>query len=152
MLRRLRDPRLSALAAFLVLVTACHKYVPVQTEAPVARTTYVRAHLAEPRDFRLTNVSPNNVDLIEGEWIEWRGDSLALSAFWMDTGRLDFKAEGETVLIDRENLGLLEVKKIDPLKTSVMVAALVVLGSALGWFVGSELIGEENEDDIGDPQ
>lgn len=127
--------------------------MPVETGQDLDRATYVRARLAAPRSFRLADISPNAIQIVEGEVIGWRGDSLGLSAFLMTGPSGEFLPRGQTAMIGRDELAALEAKRLDGLRTAAAVGGLVALGSATGIAVtsgGSE--GEGGNGGGGEPQ
>ncbi|MGH7572203.1 MAG: hypothetical protein ACREMK_10210 [Gemmatimonadota bacterium] len=139
--------------ASLLIGGGCHKFVPVETGQDLDRTTYVRASLEEPRSFRLADISPNAIRVVEGEVIGWRGDSLGLSAFLMTGPSGEFLPRGQTVMIGRGELASLEAKRLDGIRTAAAVGGLVALGSATGIALtsgGSE--GEAGDGGGGEPQ
>lgn len=130
---------------------ACYRYTPVETDAPIERGRAVRAWLERPTDVRLTELTANGAREVRGEVIGWRGDSLALSVFWVVTQtQYEHRGRGETVLIAGDNIARLEKKEIDPARTGGLTAGIVALTAAAGYAVSGGG-GEDDGDNGGIP-
>ena len=136
--RTLAVPAGFALPLAVVLLGGCYRYAPIAVENEVGRGKDLRAHLAHPQDFRLTNVTANGITVVEGEMVGWRGDSLAMSAFWLvsQTG-YESQADGETIMIPRAALNGLEEKRLDVLRTGALTAGALALGAITGVAISS---------------
>lgn len=138
--------------SLLLLLTGCYTYAPVPGMT-LGRGTAVRARLAAPSDFRLTELTANGVVTIDGEVVRQDTGELVVSALWLrsQTG-YEFPAAGETVTIPAERLAGIEQKRFSVAR-SAMVAGAGVLASVL--FVaafGTDGFGGGGGGDGTDPQ
>jgi hypothetical protein len=75
----------------------------------------------------LSNLTANDVVLIEGEMIRAGADSVLVSARWLQArSGFDFSGTGETVRVPRINVAAIEQKRISLLKTAALTAGLVL--------------------------
>jgi hypothetical protein len=120
----------------LVLVSAinlagCTVYVPTGIER-LERPDRVRVYLSAPGQFELLDLTANNVTVVDGEVVRWDDESLVLSVWWLEAASgLEFKAVGETIVVQRENINHIEERKISFAKT-VGLVAIVVVAFAVG--------------------
>lgn len=115
----------------LLLLTGCYSYGPAGS-APLSLGTPVRARLAAPSDFRLTNVSVNDAVIVNGEVIEQRADTLLLSALSLRSpSGFDYPAAGETLRIPTSSIQLLERRKVSLLRSGALVVLAGTLTSGL---------------------
>ena len=118
-----------------LLVSACYTYVPTSTAPQQARE--VRLQLSEPGEFRLTNLTANDVVRIEGEIIRAGTDSVLVSARWLQArSGYEFVGSGETVRVPRPQVSIIEKKAFSPLKTAALAAGLVLTVGAASKIVG----------------
>ncbi len=118
-----------------LLVSACYTYVPTST-AP-QRASEVRLQLFQPGEFRLANLTANDVVLIEGEMIRAGADSVLVSARWLQArSGYEFVGSGETVRVPRPLVSVIETKKLSPFKTAALAAGLVLTVGATSRIVG----------------
>ena len=107
----------------LLVLTGCYTYAPARS-APFARGMAVRAQLSAPMDFRLTELTANNVVSVTGEVVRQDPDTLVLSAQWLRAqSGYQFPAAGETVTIPADRLADLERRRISVLRSAAIVAA-----------------------------
>lgn len=148
--RRRNAVRRSLALLALVALAACHNYVPVTVDR-LERPDRVRVHLSVAGSYELLDLTANDVIEIEGEVVRWDEASLVLSAWWLVArGGLEFRGQGETVVVQREHIAAIEERRISALKT----AALVGLGAAaMGIGVGSlGAIGSSGTSNPGNPE
>ncbi len=119
----------------LLALTGCYTYTPVR-DAPLVRGTPVRAELSAPSDFRLTELTANNVVSVAGEVVRQDPDTLVMSAMWLraQTG-YEFPAAGETVVIPSYRVASLEQRRLSPARSAAFGGAItlaaVLLAAAL---------------------
>lgn len=121
-------------AALLVASgAACFRYVPVETDASMERGTPIRVLLSRPADIRLTDLTANSAREVRGEMIEWRGDSLALSAYWVVTAtEVEHRARGETVLLAGDGIARIERKEMDVARTAGLAVGVAAATAVAG--------------------
>ena len=125
------------LILFLALLNGCYSYAPVAS-APLARGTAVRARLAEPADIRLTDVSVNNTSVVVGEIVAHDADTLTLSAFSLRAATgYSVPAAGETVKIPAGRVARIERRRLDVLRSALLVGTVAVGGTLLFASLGS---------------
>jgi hypothetical protein len=107
----------------LLIQTGCYSYRS-GSDVPLNQGTAVRAYLSTPRDFRLTDISVNNTTLVDGEVIRQAPDTLVVSAFGLraETG-YSVPGVGETLAIPNDIILRVEQKKLDPIRTGLLVGA-----------------------------
>ncbi|MGI9179794.1 MAG: hypothetical protein ACR2H9_04750 [Longimicrobiaceae bacterium] len=115
----------------LLMLTGCYTYAPVR-DTPLVRGTSVRAELSTPSDFRLTELTANNVVSVAGEVVRQDTDTLVMSAMWLraQTG-YEFPAAGETVLIPSYRLAALEQRRLSPARSAAFGGAIALAGVLL---------------------
>lgn len=125
----------SSVPLLLLSLSACYTYTE-PTTAP-ERAAAVRLRLAEPSEFRLTNLTANDVVLVDGEMIRAGSDSVLVSARWLQArSGYEFAGMGETVRVPRSNLVTLEKKRISLLKTVALAAGFVLTVGAASVLLG----------------
>ncbi len=118
----------------LIPVSACYQFVPLQEAAPTPGPgSEVRAQLASPRAFSLGPQTLNDITSIEGTvYPNVNGtDSLALWSRELRNaygGR--YLTNGNVFYIPREQIRVLEARRIAPAKTAL--AAAVGAGMLVG--------------------
>lgn len=118
-----------------LLVSACYTYVPTST-AP-QQASEVRLQLSQPGEFRLANLTANDVVLMDGEMIRAGADSVLISARWLQArSGYEFAGAGETVRVPRANVATIAQKRISLLKTAALAAGLVLTVGATSRIVG----------------
>ena len=128
------------LVAILSVTEGCFHYVP-ESDIALTRGTPVRLHLERPASFELTRVTVNNVITVNGEMVRREAGGVILSATWLDANIGDgFAGEGSTLRIPETNVNKLEVKHFSWWRTGI-----VVLGGALGTFLGFDVLGTGSE-------
>lgn len=112
----------------LVALTGCYTYAPARG-APAVRGMSVRAQLAAPMDFRLTELTANNVVSVTGEVVRQDPDTLVLSAQWLRAqSGYQFPASGETIVIPADRLADVERRRISAVRSAAIVAAGALAG------------------------
>lgn len=111
-------------ALLLFALSGCFRYVPVNNQ-PLRQGESVRVELAVPGDYRLSQVSVNDVILVEGELIQMAPDTLAVSAWWVRArSGFEYPGAGETLRIPRGDIEALGKKRIAPAQTLGLVGAV----------------------------
>ena len=115
--------------AIVVLSTGCFQYLAVaETSAPPMRGASVRAHLRVPAEYPAGNIIIPRVATVVGEMVEQTEDEVFVSLSWVRAlGGLEHRAAGETVSIPLDNLEALEVKRVAPVKTGILVGGLALV-------------------------
>jgi hypothetical protein len=116
-----------ALAIACVLGSGgCYSYVPVPSIHPPAQGTPVRVALESPSEFRLTDLTANDIVRVGGEMIQANEGSLAISALWLESrAGMQFTGKGETVRIPETNIVFFQEKRFSPTKSVLFTAATV---------------------------
>ena len=124
-----------------VSVTAgCYHYVS-ESDIALTRGTPIRLHLERPASFELTRVTVNSVITVNGEMVRREAGDVILSATWLDANiGGGFAGEGSTLRIPETNVSKLEVKRFSWWRTGI-----VVLGGAVGTFLGFDVLGTGSE-------
>jgi hypothetical protein len=132
----------SLLALSLLNLTACHHYLPTEIEA-VERPNSVRVNLSEPSDFELLELIARDIVMLDGEVVRWDDEALVLSVWWLtaDNGT-EFRAQGETAIVPREQINHLELKEFSLLKTIGLAALFTgLMAVGVGTLAAAGLIG-----------
>jgi hypothetical protein len=115
----------------LLVLGGCYAYTPVAVST-LPRGTSVRVHLATPGDFRITQVTVNDVRVIDAEVIGFQDDTLALSAWWLESASgYEFPASGETVGVPGGQIGKIEKRRISVARTAGLAGAFAGVTSLL---------------------
>lgn len=122
-----------------LLLNGCFTYAPVQNApGPAAR---VRVQLAAPTDFRLADLTANEVVVADGEMVRADDREIVMSAMRLQArSGYEFVGRGETLTIPRSNIVSLQRKRIAPLQSALLVgavAAFVVLTTRIFDAVGA---------------
>ncbi len=127
-MRLLHFRRLIA-TSLLPLVGGCFSYAPLATPDP-PRAAVLRLTLSTPGDYRLTNVTMNDVGLIDGELVAMDDSAVVVSATRV-VARSGFEhlGEGATLRVPRASIGSIQVKRLSPARTALFVGGLVALGA-----------------------
>jgi hypothetical protein len=115
-------------------VSACYQYVPVDQEAPRPDPgEEVRARLSPSRSFDLGTVIVNEVNSMEGTLYQNNGDDLAMWTQWLWT-TLDVRvaANGSVFYVPHQQITSLEVRRLQPAKSIMLIGALA--GSLVALF------------------
>lgn len=123
----------SVLLASMTL-SACYQYVPVSQDGPAPDPgAEVRARLSPPRSFDIGTLSVNDVNSIEGSVYQNNGDDLALWTQWLWT-TLDMRvaANGSVFYVPHQQITSLEVRRLQPAKSIVLIGGLAA--SLVGLF------------------
>lgn len=135
-----------------LLLSACYSYAAPRSE-DLRHGARIRAHLSPPRDIRLTNITANDVVVVDGELIRSAADTTVLSA-WLLHARsgFDFVGAGETVRLPSSQIAAVEERRFSYLKSAGLLGAAV-----LGMFVVSSVVdfgggGDEPPPNGGPPQ
>ena len=123
-------------AALLPLLGGCFAYTPLRTPDP-PRASVLRLHLSTPGDYRLTNITMNDVGEIDGELIAMDDSAVFVSATRL-VARSGFEhlGEGATLRVPRASIGSIEVKRISAGRTALFLGGLVALGAATSAALG----------------
>jgi len=128
------------LVAILSVTDGCFHYVP-ESDIALTRETPIRLHLEHPASFELTRVTANSVITVNGEMVRREAGDVILSATWLDAKIGDgFPGEASTLRIPETNVNKLEVKRFSWWRTGI-----VVLGGAVGTFLGFDVLGTGSE-------
>lgn len=119
-------------ALLLLAVTSlngCFSYVPAREQAP-SQASRVRVHLVQPQQVRLSQVTANDVALVDGEIVSATDEEVSVSALWL-VGRGGYETPGEnaTVRIPRANVARMEVRRPSLLRTGAILGAAAVLAA-----------------------
>lgn len=88
--------------------------------------TPVRVGLDAPSEFRLTDLTANDIVRVGGEMIRADGGSLAISAMWLESrAGMQFTGKGETVRIPEANITFFQEKRFSPTKSSLFAALTI---------------------------
>jgi hypothetical protein len=138
----LRPALHTVLALALLNLTACHHYLPTGIEA-VERPDRVRVTLSEPIDVELLDLTARDIVLLDGEVVRWDDDTLVLSVWWLTASNgMEFRAQGETTVVPREQLNHLELKQFSLLKTIGLAALFTgLLAVGVGTLAAAGVIG-----------
>ncbi|MDH3208224.1 MAG: hypothetical protein OEO79_16610 [Gemmatimonadota bacterium] len=142
-LKRRRLLRITVLSA-LTMMVGCYHYVPAATLVH-PQGTALRAYLDTLSAFELREVTVNNIDRVEGEFVLADAGGLILSATWLQaiTGS-GFAGRGWTVRIPEANVTAVELKRISWWRTGVVVGGL-----AVGTWLGFDALGVTGSRDGG---
>ncbi len=128
-MRLLRVRRLVA-ASLLPLFGGCYAYAPLATPAPPRRAAELRLQLSTPGDYRLTNITMNDVGTIDGELVTMDDSAVIVSATRL-VARSGFEhlGEGATLRVPRSSIGAIQIKRLSGGRTALFVGGLVALGA-----------------------
>lgn len=127
---------LMLLVPAVALLSACYHYVPAEGLG-FPQGTQVRARLGTLASFELAQLTVNNVDRVDGEWVRAEDGELVLSATWLEapTG-IGFPGNGWTVRIPVRDVARLEVRRLSWWRTGAVLGGL-----AVGTWLGFEALG-----------
>ncbi len=114
----------------LMTVTGCYSYVSIPPEA-AAPGAQVRAQLANGEgSVPSRGLGIGRADLMEGEVVERRAESLVLSVFPRDLGVQTWShGPRDTVAIRLNEIAALEQKQFSTVRTAGLVAGVAVVGA-----------------------
>lgn len=116
----------------LFSLTGCFTYVPAPI-VPLERGQRVRVHLSSSEEFRLSNVTVNDVVAIKGEAVSLGPDVLALSAWELQSGTgFEHVASGETVRIHRDRIAAFERYELSTTRSVLLTGGVIIAGLLLG--------------------
>ncbi len=127
----LRIHRLMAAALLpATLLAGCYSYAPLRQPEP-SPATFMRLRLNTPGDYRLTNITMNDVGEIDGELVTMSDSTVVLSATRLVAqSGFEHLGEGATLRVPRNSIGSIDVKRLSPARTALFVAGLI--GIAVG--------------------
>ncbi len=135
----LHTPRRIVAASLLApwLLGGCFAYTPLRQPDP-APAASLRLHLATPGDYRLANVTMNDVGIIDGELVTMDDSAVVVSATRL-VARSGFEHPGDeaTLRVPRSSIASIEVKRLSALRTALFVGGLLALGGAAGAALGA---------------
>ncbi len=123
-------------AALLPLVGGCVSYAPLANPDP-PRAAVLRLTLSTPGDYRLTNVTMNDVGTIDGELVTMDDSVVVVSATRL-VARSGFEhlGEGATLRVPRSSIGSIQIKRLSPARTALFLGGLVALGAVTSVALG----------------
>ncbi len=123
-------------AALHPLLGGCFSYAPLATPAP-PRAAVLRLTLSTPGDYRLTNITMNDVGVIDGELVAMDDSVVVLSATRL-VARSGFEhlGEGATLRVPRSSIGSIQIKRLSRARTALFLGGLVVLGAVTSVALG----------------
>ncbi|MEW5930740.1 MAG: hypothetical protein AB1941_25040 [Gemmatimonadota bacterium] len=131
-----------ALVLLCALLSGCFTYSPARS-AP-GRAARVRVTLSTPTDFRLTEVTANEVVVVEGEIVRADSAEVAISALDLRArSGYEFATQGETLVIPRSSIAVLETRRISVWRSALVVGALVAVMTLTEKLIGLG-IGDDN--------
>lgn len=143
--RRLGLPLLLAGA-----LAGCYHYRPVSdlaTLPPPGRE--IRIRFDAPRAMNMGSVTLNEVSQVEGETYRVSGDTLAVSTRWLRSAYGSrYHSPGAVFALTREEILLIEERRLNPLVTGLVAAGAVAALAALLVFA-ADLGGGSNLPDNG---
>ncbi|MCH7489980.1 MAG: hypothetical protein IID05_04720 [Gemmatimonadetes bacterium] len=108
--------------ALVFSVNACYVYVPVGDTMP-APGKEIRAYLSPHQDIDVGRVTVRDVERIDGIVYTSSGDTLAVFSNWLhQTFGRRFDSRRAVYYLTRDELGMLEERRIHPLRSLVSVA------------------------------
>jgi hypothetical protein len=134
----MRSKRFSWVLVVLALpvLGGCYHYVPTPTlEHP--QGTPLRTHLGSLGAFELAQITVNNIERVEGEFVRRDAGDVILSATWLEavTGA-GYQGNGWTVRIPEADITGVELKRLSWWRTGVLIGGL-----AVGTWLGFEALG-----------
>jgi hypothetical protein len=136
--------------ALILLAEGCFQYVPVGG-TPLDRGSLIRLRLERPASFELTQVTVNDVSIVNGEWVASDAGDMLLSATWLESfNGIGYDGENLTLRIPEANVSTLEAKRFSWWRTGA-----VLLGGAIGaiaTFFGFDALGTGTEGSAWGPE
>ena len=124
-MRTYRGSTLMVGVMLAALSGACYSYRPL--EAPVPRVgAEVRAQLSDPISVQVGDVTLNGVNLVEGRVYRAQADSVMVYGDWLYTSvGSRYSANGGALLLNRERIGSLQVRRLSAARSGVAGAVAV---------------------------
>lgn len=130
--------------ALLFSVNACYVYVPVGDTMP-APGKEIRAYLSPHQDFDVGSVTVRDVERIDGIVYTSSADTVAVFSNWLhQTFGRRFDSRRAVYYLTRDELGVLEERRIHPLRSAVSVVLGVGVFASVFTFV-ADAGGEQND-------
>ena len=121
--------------ALLFAVNACYVYVPVGDTMP-APGKEIRAYLSPHQDFDVGSVTVRDVERIDGIVYTSSADTVAVFSNWLhQTFGRRFDSRRAVYYLTRDELGVLEERRIHPLRSAVSVVLGVGVFASVFTFV-----------------
>ena len=125
----LNKSRKALAVLFFLVLGGCYTYVRVDGYPPPAGKE-VRAHLRPARDFGVGEIMVRDVTRIEGVMWTATADTIAVWGTWFHTALgTRFAADNAVLYLPRSGSPQLEVRKLHPARTVVVLGLLGVLGT-----------------------
>ncbi len=143
--RTLEIPRRIVAASLLApLLGGCFAYAPLQQpSAPPAAA--LRLRLTTPADFRLTNITMNDVREVDGELVSMDDSAVVVSATRLvAVSGFEHMGEAATLRVPRASIGSIEVKRLSRARTALFVGGLAALGAATSAALGVAQVSGSN--------
>lgn len=138
--------------ALLFTVNACYVYVPVGDTMP-APGKEIRAYLSPHQDFDVGNVTVRDVERIDGIVYTSSADTVAVFSNWLhQTFGRRFDSRRAVYYLTRDELGVLEERRIHPLRSAVSVVLGVAVFASVFTFVADAGGEQNNSGNKGDAQ
>lgn len=119
------------LAISFLGLAGCYSYAPAPVPG-LARGAAVRVHMTTPFDLRITQVTVNDVAMVDGEVIGFTADTLALSAWWLQgASGFDYPAAGETLRIPGDRIGRVEKRRLSAVRSAGLAGAVAGITTLL---------------------
>lgn len=116
---------------FSVPLSGCFTYVPV-TNAP-SKAARVRVQLSAPLDFKLLDLTANDVIMAEGEMVRSDEREVILSAMELRArSGYPFAARGESITIPRERIAAVQQQKVSVTRTLLLGGVMAAVASLAG--------------------
>ena len=114
----------------LFLLSGCYGYLPTKGR-PLQQSLGVQVFLNTPQDVRLSQVTANNVSMVQGEVVQADAQEVVVSATLLTTSSgYEQLGENATVHIPRSNVKQLNERHLSYVRT-LGIGAVVVLLTAL---------------------
>ena len=129
----------------LACVTRCFQYTVVERPA-LEIGTEVRIHMANARDLNVGMLTVADVNRMEGIVYEATPDTVALLSTWLFSAHgTRVRSNGEVYYWPRNEIPTVEVRKVQPAKTFVVLAIVAGLGYGVFQFVSDAGGGSEGQ-------
>jgi hypothetical protein len=139
MQRTWNTPRsVAALLLATFALNGCFAYVSQQGLQAPPQGTEVRLLLSRPLDVPVTSVTVRDVVQLSGEVVGADSSLLRLSAYGLRTAvGYGVLANGETVQVPLNQLGGIQRRRMDPLRSSLVAGAVLGAGLLVAGISGS---------------
>ncbi len=135
--RKHEIPRRIVAASLLApLLGGCFAYTPLRRpSAPPAAE--LRLRLSTPGDYRLTNITMNDVREVDGELVAMDDSTVVVSATRLvAVSGFEHLGEGATLRVPRASIASIDIKRVSPARTALFVGGLAALGAATSAALG----------------